>query len=147
MTYAFVASGSTFQVGRTDVSSPAVGADADAVAVARRRTVLLRQLLVTKDYFDSERRFRALADEWRQSTRWLSSIHTMVANPAYLEIVGMGRPALPLILAELRKDPDHWFPALVAISGENPVSEADAGDLRKMTSSWLEWGRQRRLVK
>lgn len=58
MTYASLASGATFSLGRTDVSSPAVGTDADAISLARRRTAHFRQLLVSRDYFDSERRSR-----------------------------------------------------------------------------------------
>ena len=147
MTYASVFTGGQYRFGRTEVSSPAVGADARAISNSRETTELLRQLLLSRDYVDASPRFRVLAEDWRRSTRLLSSIHAMVANPAYLEIVGMGRPALPLILAELSRQPDHWFPALVAISGENPVQDADAGNVRRMTASWLEWGRSRGLVR
>jgi hypothetical protein len=147
MTYAEILPRGAMQGGRTDVSSTAVGPDAHAISAARATTGVMWQLLVTRDYLDSGQRFQILADRWRQSTRAFSSIHAMVANPAYLEIVGMGRPALPLILSELRRQPDHWFSALVAISGENPVRDTDAGDVRRMTASWLDWGRSRGLIR
>jgi hypothetical protein len=124
-----------------------VGADAGAVNVQRENTVLLQQVLVYRDYLDTTRRFRSLTEQWRQTSRWLSSVHAMVANPAYLQIVGMGSPVVPLILEELQRRPDHWFPALGAITGENPVNEADAGNIRRMTAAWLEWGRSRGLVR
>ena len=31
------------------------------------------------------------------------------------------RPVIPLILAELKREPDHWFKSLREITGENPV--------------------------
>ena len=53
---------------------------------------------------------------------------------------------LPLILAELEKEPDHWFWALEAITGENPVSENDAGDMEASAKAWVKWGRQNGLL-
>ncbi len=60
-------------------------------------------------------------------------------HPAYQQIIGMGDRALPLIFKDLRREPDHWFWALQAITGENPVSEQNAGDLEAMTGDWLVW--------
>ena len=61
-------------------------------------------------------------------------------HPAYQQIVGMGRSAVPFILKELANGPGHWFWALRAISGEDPVSPKDRGDVLKMTNAWLVWG-------
>ena len=36
---------------------------------------------------DIQQRFRELVAEWKQATRFLSSIHDMVTHPAYLEIM------------------------------------------------------------
>lgn len=52
----------------------------------------------------------------------------------------MGEGAVPLLLAELRREPDDWFWALHAITGANPVPAASRGDLRAMTEAWLQWG-------
>jgi len=54
----------------------------------------------------------------------------------------MGDAALPLIFQELRREPDHWFWALKAITGEDPVAESDRGRLDKMTTAWLKWAEQ-----
>ena len=50
---------------------------------------------------------------------------------------------VPLILAELATEPDHWFWALHAITEENPVAPKDSGNVGKMTDAWIKWGRQR----
>ena len=65
----------------------------------------------------------------------------MAMHPAYQEIIGMGELAVPLILAELERDPDHWFWALKAITGADPVPEHCRGHLEEMAQAWLRWGR------
>jgi hypothetical protein len=67
------------------------------------------------------RRFHALAERWKRETRFLSNVAKKCMHPAYQGIIGLGVPALPLILEELRREPTDWFWALTAISGENPI--------------------------
>lgn len=67
-------------------------------------------------------------------------------HPAYQGIIGLGPIALPLILRELEKELDHWFWALKAISGEDPVSPQNRGKMREMTDAWLNWGREKGYV-
>jgi hypothetical protein len=88
-------------------------------------------------------RFEKLADRWRRETLDLSSLTEIVAHPAYLEIINMGKVVTPLILTELKRNPGHWFVALAIINNVNPVPAADAGNLKKMTAAWLKWGRER----
>lgn len=86
--------------------------------------------------------FEQLADQWRRETGHLSMMNDIVLNPSYQQIIGMGKPAIVLILQDLKKEPDHWFWALRSITGENPIQPDDRGRLQKMTEAWLEWGRQ-----
>jgi hypothetical protein len=48
---------------------------------------------------------------------------------------------IPLILAEMETTPGQWFWALAALTGEDPVPDADRGDVTAMTAAWLAWGR------
>ena len=89
-----------------------------------------------------EKTFHELADKWRSETGALSSITMKSIHPAYQRIIGMGQQAVPLILRELQRRPDHWFWALFAITGENPVPPEDAGDIKKMTEAWIDFGKQ-----
>jgi hypothetical protein len=84
-------------------------------------------------------RFEDLARRWKEATRYSSSATEMATNPAYQQIIGMGPAAIPLILEELRKSPDHWFWALTAITGADPVPAADRGNVSRMAAAWLEW--------
>jgi hypothetical protein len=90
-----------------------------------------------------QQRFRALADEWRRETIVDSSIQRRAMHRAYQHIIGMGRPAVPLILAELRREPDYWFWALTAITSEDPARNEST--LAGARARWLEWADQRGL--
>lgn len=89
------------------------------------------------------KRFRSLAERWRKDTRYVSSIHEMVLHPAYQQIIGMGLEALPFIFHELERRPDHWFWALQAITGEDPVPHGDRGNVAAMARHWLRWAEER----
>jgi len=67
----------------------------------------------------------------------------------YQKIIAMGKPAVPLILAQLRTegdDPDQWFWALRVITGENPVRPEHQGDFLAMANAWLAWGTKQELA-
>jgi hypothetical protein len=91
---------------------------------------------------ESERIFYDLTVTWRQETALLSSVSMMAMHPAYQRIIGMGKKAIPLILRELQRQPDHWFWALNAITGDNPIDPEDAGNIAKMRDAWLEYGKK-----
>lgn len=93
-----------------------------------------------------EKDFVTLARQWKEACVFLSSTSAMVAHPAYQSIIELGQPAVPLLLQELEKEPVHWFEALKAITGEDPVARKDWGNISAMTSAWLAWGRSQNLV-
>src|SRR5437879_5649694 len=88
---------------------------------------------------DVEVRFRALAEQWRRDTQLTSSYDDLVFHPAYQQIIGMGRSAVPLLVRELKRRRAPWFWALFCILGENPVRDEDAGDFAAMRSTWLDF--------
>ena len=57
---------------------------------------------------------------WKDETSAQSSIHVIAMHPSYQRIIGMGRTVLPLLFQELQREPDQWFWALHAITGEDP---------------------------
>ena len=88
-------------------------------------------------------RFRTLVATWREECGMLSSTTQKAMHPAYQQLIGMGSDVLPLIFEELDEAPGHWFWALRAITGEDPVLPEDVGDVPQMTEAWLRWGRDR----
>lgn len=90
--------------------------------------------------------FQTLAARWRAETRFSSSIVDIVMNDAYQQIIGLGLPAVPLILEELRKRPGHWYWALGAITRADPAKDVRPGDIQGICDAWLDWGRKNGLV-
>jgi len=95
---------------------------------------------------ETKAKFARLSQEWKADRHASSLARDLVSRPAYLRIIGMGRDALPLILQELAKAPDHWFVALKAIADEDPVRPESRGRMRDMTEAWLKWGREKGYV-
>lgn len=91
---------------------------------------------------DTEK-FERLKTEWDRSSAHMSSITDIVMLPSYQEILGMGKTAIPLILHELENEPAHWFWALRAITGEDPVPAESRGRVREMAQAWIEWGHRK----
>lgn len=90
-------------------------------------------------------KFERLVKHWHVQRGVSSSVTQGALCPAYQSIIGMGSPAVPLLLRRLkseRDDPDQWFWALNAITGCQPVPEEDLGNFVKMACHWLNWGRQ-----
>ena len=88
------------------------------------------------------KKFQRLMESWKAGIGPTSSVTQMALQPAYQQIIGMGKEAIPFILRELEKAPEHWFWALKAITGIDPVSEVSRGNIEEMTRAWLAWGQK-----
>lgn len=86
-------------------------------------------------------RFNGLALRWKQERGPHSSSARLTSHPAYQEIIRLGPAVVPLLLHELERAPDHWFRALHALTGIDPVPEASRGKVREMADAWLRWAR------
>jgi hypothetical protein len=116
----------------------------------QNRTVLVENRIEEPEvgvYFEKDAlkwlRFELLMQDWRKQRGASSSITKAVTSPAYQAIIGMGEPAVPIILAQIRSegdDPDQWFWALECITQENPTLPEDRGSNLKMAKAWLAWG-------
>lgn len=84
-----------------------------------------------------------LLAEWERKRPRGINVEAMASHPIYQSIIGMGWAAVPVLIAELRKKPGHWFSALHSITGANPVQPADEGNLNKMAEAWIRWGKDR----
>ena len=114
--------------------------------LSKRTKVIITPTQRLSDQAQLEAKFNSLLAEWRKDVMFLSSVTDMSMHPAYQRIIGMGYAAVPLLLKELEREPDDFFWALSAITGENPIKKEDAGNLAKMSEAWLEWGRNHNLL-
>ena len=74
---------------------------------------------------------------WRAKSKHMSSPTDVVLLPEYQRIIGLGRPAVPLIIESLREKLDYWFWALRSIVGEDHATEART--MRDAADSWISW--------
>ena len=101
---------------------------------------------ISRQWANPVLRFHNLKEEWENDTAFLSSITEIAMHPAYQQIIGMGRIAIPFILLEMQKRPGHWFWALKSIAGEDPVPSESRGIINEMTKAWINWGIDQRYL-
>lgn len=90
----------------------------------------------------SVERFRELVQQWKAERGPVSSPSGLAMQPAYQQIIGMGPAAIPWLLAELEREPDHWFWALKSITRVDPVTPEERGSIHKMAEAWIKWGKE-----
>lgn len=86
--------------------------------------------------------FKAQYEQWLQDSLFDSLPERMTRHDSYRAIVGQGERVVPLIAAELRKEPSFLFLALEDITGADPVPAQVRGDLKATVSAWLSWLRR-----
>jgi hypothetical protein len=90
---------------------------------------------------ETSKRFARLARAWRKERSSASSDPAQWAMClSYQKIIGLGPPAVSLILAELKRKPDHWFWALHALTDVDPIRKEHRGKFTQMVNDWLSWG-------
>lgn len=118
----------------------------NAAPLSGAREVFFPPLDPAASTTDVRARFESLARRWREETEFHSAASALFMHPAYQEIIGLGPAVLPLILMDLQHSHDHWFWALRAITGENPVPAEERGKVEQMAERWLDWGRAHGLL-
>ncbi|MCX7424580.1 MAG: hypothetical protein NTW96_02960 [Planctomycetia bacterium] len=115
-------------VEKVDQLARVVGADRQQVVGQRQFDLVMRE-------------FYRLTAVWKTTTIHVSNLTEKCSHPAYKQIVAMGTTVLPFIFAELEREPDHWFAALRALTGVNPVPSQSRGKLKETTEAWLKWAK------
>lgn len=89
---------------------------------------------------ETRREFETFATIWRQETAGAPFVVTRVTHWAYQRIIGMGPKVVALILEDLEREPDHWYWALNAITGQDPAE--GTANFEEAAARWVEWGRE-----
>lgn len=93
--------------------------------------------------------FHEEVTRWKDETAHWSSETKAIAHASYLRIIGLAKESTGheierLLLHELEREPDLWFAALAAVTGENPVRSEY--DFDESVEAWLTWGRDRGII-
>jgi hypothetical protein len=89
---------------------------------------------------DPESEFARLKAIWIHE--WGTKSFIPVDHWAYRKIIAMGQPVVPILLRELRDEPNWWFNALHVLTGANPGDVRDQGRLKVLAKKWVKWGRK-----
>jgi hypothetical protein len=89
--------------------------------------------------------FREYADQWERETASISSVTALTSHPKYQEIVNLGWPVVPYLLADLKNKRGYWFNALYEITKIRPFDPGDAGNSKRMVEAWLNWGKMKKI--
>jgi len=100
---------------------------------------------IFSDEFALEKIFTRLAKTWKKETGHFSLISKRYQHPAYKSILEMKDDAIPLILNELRRDPDRWFSALQELTGQNAAEGAQ--NFYEAVDRWVAWGTSHGYIK
>jgi hypothetical protein len=119
-----------------------VGSDYHTIIRQWQEAIEHYKLPATRQPQSLEQTFHELVTTWRQETRFTSSVTDMAMHRSYQRIIGLGPAVVPLLLRELGLGPDHWFWALYAITGVDPTTPEQKGNVQEMTRAWLDWGRE-----
>jgi len=119
---------------------------APSIAAQHKGGNLLSQVIDSREPATVVEQFEVLAAQWKAATAIASSTTVLAAHPSYQAIIALGPAVVPLLLRDLEREPVHWFEALQAITGEDPVPREHWGNIPAMAADWVEWGRKRRLI-
>lgn len=80
--------------------------------------------------------------QWLSDSLFDSLPNRMTRHDSYRAIVALGERVVPLIAAELRKQPSFLFLALEDITQSDPVPDEVRGNLNATVAAWLSWLRK-----
>ncbi len=92
-------------------------------------------------------RFERLFENWYAETAAHSSGHVILGHPSFRQIIGLGKPAIPLILKKMQGKFSFIHFALEEITGEDPILEEHRGKPVSCAQDWLEWGKKNKYIR
>jgi hypothetical protein len=93
--------------------------------------------------------FKGHIEKWKKETRHWSSLARILLHPSYMRIIALAgkiphHEGAKLLLIELAEEPRHWFRALEAVTGENPVRPEY--DFDQSVEAWLDYGESHGII-
>ena len=94
----------------------------------------------TRKTEELEATFNELVEVWCREASYWSFSNQRTWHIAYMKIINLGKPVLPLIFRELEASGNSdWLHALEVITGVNPVTEDMWGKRGSAKKAWLDW--------
>ena len=86
-------------------------------------------------------KFGLLADELQDAAGVVSSTRRLTRHPAYVGILALGQPAIPLLLERLKAGRVRpvWMRLLASLTSFQPGAGADT--VEEAAVAWIQWGK------
>ena len=130
-------------IGLSQIYTDTHGKEGAVIFSALEEVAAHASILISKQGEDVETKFQELFWLWKRDVAYQSSLEVMMLNENYQRIIGLGPDVVPVILRELKREPAFLFPALAAVTRENPVPADHEGDVARMAEDWIQWGREK----
>ncbi len=85
-------------------------------------------------------KFSALVQKWEDYNSGKSVVD--FCHFSYLQIIGLGMPAVPMLLGKVNGGSDDWYLALKCITGVAVTTPEMKGDGEAIKDAWLNWGQK-----
>ena len=109
--------------------------------LASSQSYLVLDVELPAESLDTKLLFEKYVKKWKKETSHISQVSQRLQHPDYKRILNLGRHIVPSILKDLEKDPDHWFHALLYLTGENPIPSDFSGTVTDAAQIWIDWGK------
>lgn len=90
------------------------------------------------EFATPESKFEALALTWAEKNAGQSVVNYYQLS--LMQIIGMGREALPFIFERIARGEGKWVFALKCITGEEAETPDMQGNPQRVIDAWLKWG-------
>lgn len=90
---------------------------------------------------DFEARVREIIQLWHEEACLLPE-KKQLSHPALFALEQLGQRAVPLLLADIEKQPSVLFKALERITGESPYVLSSMRNTPTLCHAWVLWGRR-----
>jgi hypothetical protein len=93
-----------------------------------------------------QEQFDSLSREWAdhcKRVRYSSNLSKYLDHAAYRQLVQLGLPIIPNIIAAYQSDELPWGFVLQAITGLRMIADPNAFNPAEMRQRWLQWWQQR----
>jgi hypothetical protein len=87
-------------------------------------------------------------ERWINATKFSSSLDESRRDPRFTSLKQLGWAAVPALLARVSEGRARLQCAelLAEITGDDPVTDADLGNAKKIGEAWMRWARSRSLA-
>lgn len=104
-----------------------------------KRTSALIDPVKASDFF-------TFKENWKKESSAQSSPFAIRMNRNYQKIIGLGDSIIPLILRELKKQPDDWLYALEMIVRDEEQPTTKKMGFNESISAWIKWGEEKGII-